>query len=366
MVFDRSGVLIVIELLFSIALTLTMLPLGFFWSGCACCSITCTIFSDNYGSNTISSYTQVAGTWTVDTGDSRIETSSNNALLIINTAATFERGVVGAQINGGANTICRVVGNYVDDENYLYAEFEFNGAGGASIMRLGMVVAGVETELAETATSGITSNPPRLTLCWDGTWAKAICINNASLTSPCFLREAYTPFSTGLQAGLATVTASASTYFDTLTFSRHLVDGGSCPQCDICTPCSDAHPTEVHVELSGVTITGNPLNCADCDDWNDVLWVLAKTSASCTYLLNAGGPCASSITFNIAKSGTARWVMSINGIAGYRELLTGDAEITCISRTFTFNSSNIFTGGGGAVGQGCTNAAVTGVITLVT
>lgn len=325
----------------------TLAPLGLIFCCCAD-PITCTIVSDGFASNSIANYTQVSGTWVVDTFETRLETSDDNARILINTPSPVaNRGVITVNINSAANTRTRVLGNYVDGDNYLFAEMEFTASATIpTAVRLGKVVAGVETIMEECGPSGGGSfgADQRLTLCWDGEWATAMSVLLIANVAPTACRQPYTPFVDGFQAGVEAIDAAAPSKFDNLLFARHYVDQSDCPQCRTCTPCGDQLPSEAHVEFSGVV---QPVpctfTCCECDDWNDTMFVLDRLPGSCTYRFAEPGPCPNTVsgnTFITLAIGSTGFSFSFSSGYAYQRLGAWSAPIVCADRAFTITHAD--------------------------
>lgn len=333
------------ELLFSIALTLTMLPLAFFFSCSSCCG--CTIWDDTFSTDlTSTDYDIRSGSFVVTGGN--LDTTAADSLIIADTPFAINRGVVRVQISFGAMATgdkLRIVGAYKDDSNYLVGEVHKTSASLGNLELLA-VVAGVETSLI--AQTGFTLNlSVDYCLSWDGTYAALACDGG-------HVREEFTPDTDGFQAGLGSGdTVTGTVRFQRFILARSPEESSACLPCTICTPCSDLQPDEITVEISGVT-NGT---CAQCTSFNTT-WVLSPvTGNSCSYSIIPGLCSAGNLTYRlVTQPGSDSSQRLSCGAFDSGQVNFGVASITCESRTETLSS---FTSPFGTCGVGSMVADIT-------
>lgn len=251
--------------------------MGFgFW---CCCPAGCKIVSDDYSTDTDANYTDVAGTGAVASGER--STSSTTFLSIHNTAGNtghgkaFVRGKV--SVSGGS---FRVVGAWVDDDNFLFVRVTINGS--TSEVTLWERVAGSDSQIGTAHRfTGATNTYYATSVCWDGS---AIVVSFDDGTGEkCIGNETYT--GEGDQAGYGANISSGTATFDDFLFTKHFIDDPDCPNCGAdgdcgprCNNCNDDHgPSRVQVTITGITEAVCPEN--DCENINGT-YVLARNPPS--------------------------------------------------------------------------------------
>lgn len=273
------------ELLFAIALTLTMLPLGFFFSCSGCCE--CVVFYENNAfdsTNLASDFTQVAGAWSTFAQD--VRTTDDDAILISNADSAEPRGSISARYSmNRLSTDLEVgesiglIGAYVDSSNYLKGLVEITTSDEYTVS-ISEVVAGVETVLESrlVANFGATLGTKVLRLSYSDSEAR-FCVGAEGGTVICD----YTPPSGGLKAGIITGSITVRADFDLYSFTEHVDEAGACASCPACecsfsleSPCS----CEVQLEIDGIA---NGTNCTTCANLNGTWIVSRPQTATCLW-----------------------------------------------------------------------------------
>jgi hypothetical protein len=324
------------EIVFTLGMLLTFLPLGFFWSCYPCCDVECIIWDDTFDTDlTATDYDIRAGSFTVASGN--LSTTSTDALIIADTGFDDASGVVRTQISFGVLAIgdkLRLIGAYKDDGNYLAGEVvKTNTAVGT--LRLIGVVTGTPTTLIEEAGFDIDPNNPDYCLSWDGTFATLA--NGVD-----HVRAEFTPHADGKQAGMGSGdTVTGTVRFTRFILSKSPIEAESCTDCVICTPCSDLEPEDVTVEISGVAND----SCSTCGGYNTT-WVLDPVDGqSCEYRIIAAVCFGFFMTYSLRRgvgNVASHRLQSAHFTSGF--VTIASAPIVCESRSMSINT---FTDAGG-------------------
>jgi len=228
------------------------------WLMSRCCrcakKIVCEIYSSIFSTDTISEWTQYAGTWSITSGTLQV---TGPGLIIQNNAGQKGEGVVKVQATAALGQTVRILGAAVDDQNYLYGEVEFSGSG--HILKIGRVEAGVDTVLKTTLTiAKTTSGTTILEFCWNSDYIafrvgviEAICHGQA--------------IGSGRKAGLEVVSSGAF-QFDNWTYShssREKIES-ACQQCAPCAIFCREWPDTVAVTLPSGWTNTSPVRCNAC------------------------------------------------------------------------------------------------------
>lgn len=238
-------------------------PFAFFWSACPCCDGNCTIFTDDFSTDrTGSDYTTVSGTWSVGSGV--LTTGSAGALIVENTAGTTGHGR--AKVSGKTSASggsFRLIGSYVDSDNYLFLEVTINGV--SSTAKLWKRETGSNTQLGTTYDfTGSTGTYYDITLCWNGTKALANITDIGVALARFGWAQSYT--GTGNQAGLGASPNGGTTTFDNFSFNKHFDDDESCPHCGpLCALCTGGDPPTMRWQVVIPTVSNK--NCVNCADY---------------------------------------------------------------------------------------------------
>lgn len=236
-----------------------------------------------------------------------IEIDDDNAMLVNETGHPLTTGEGFLDLTSGAEVqvvsfnygdIVRLLLGWQDDENYLYGEWEWAADDESTgFLRVGKVVAGVETELAEQASSVLAGQPQGdhdgsvvdqlpsiLRVCYDGLELRANFTNLADVAFSSGNRTSVSG-TAGVgwnpgKSGLATVTIAASVYFAGFRYFHDIYGGDpNCAPCvtsAVCGWCKvtedsvevDKTPPIVLVQMQGMapnTVTG----CDDANQFND-------------------------------------------------------------------------------------------------
>lgn len=232
---------------------------------CACSS--CTIFTDDFATDRLGTdYTTVAGSFTNSSGTTT--TTSANALIVENTAGTTGHGRVTITGQSSASGgVIKVIGSYVDSNNYLFGELTINGA--SSTWKLFKRVSpGTNTQLGPTVTF-TASTATNYTICisWDGTYAVGVATISAVNK---LIRAAYT--ATGNKAGFGTGANSGTITFDNFTFAKNKIDDSACATCGGSDACGGSfYPFDGGFEFN---LTGMNSPTPSCCGGFDGLYVI--------------------------------------------------------------------------------------------
>ena len=236
-------------------------PFAFFFGGCACCE-SCEIFSDDFTTDRLAGEYTTSGTVAVSAGALTMTTAG--AYAIENTAGTTGHGratvAVKQTTSGGSG---RLIGSYVDNDNYLFCELTVNG--GSSTFKLWKKVATVDTQLGSTFTfTASTGTYYTLELCWSGDYAVGSLLSAGTRVTS--FHQAYS--GTGNKAGLGASPNGGTATFDDFVFHKHHIDNADCAVCHgptCANACVDSLAGGFEVDVTGVTTgTHCTLGVASC------------------------------------------------------------------------------------------------------
>lgn len=262
---------------------------------CYCCTLACTILTDNFGTDTIANYDQRSGTWTVGSGT--LSTASASGLIISNTTLRDDIGQVVVSIAGiGTGEIAGVVGAYIDDDNYLLAELECVNSGTSEWeIRIIERVAAANTTIIERTQVFLNAlSFHGIKLCWNGTHA------SITLDASPGANAMWQSTLVGNKAGMAVTNNTGTMNFDGFNLLDSFDNISTCAECD--THCASAcigHTSTMQVQADISSIGSG--TCGDCSALNTThildLWQepLAGSSLSCTFTITPAGigPCTS-------------------------------------------------------------------------
>lgn len=265
------------DLLLLVFSLIPLVPLAFFW---CCCE--CEVFADAFPGSTYGSAWNVrSGTWTVVSG--RLRTSSTNAMIICDTAAgTSGVATVSGAAFPGSGSSYRLIGAYLDDNNYVYLEVELTVFGYAYLYK---VEAGTPTLLDSLINEGALDTST-LSLCWTGF--------SVSAQAGGAVRTLHgTAITTGTKAGVGSGSIASSVSFDDFSVGKHLLQQSNCDECPECNDaCADGLPDTIEVTFpggwsnsastTGATTPGlnDDLRCDDnCPDLNGATYILSPMTA---------------------------------------------------------------------------------------
>ncbi len=230
-------------------------PWGLYWPGC-CCE-TCTIAEDTFNradsATPGTAWQVVSGTWEI-VSNALSETSGAGLVFLKKThPKNSPTGVVYVDLLGPANgTKHRVLVNYVDDENYLYAEYYHATNGADCYLAVGIVVAGDETELNRREGYSIGSASNRLVVCRSRDGLYAYLEGRYDAARACGIED---------NGGRRVALAGGSIGFDNFDWEQHHTTNPDCPMCmceceGYCLP-SELLLTVVPVTCDCETMTGH-------------------------------------------------------------------------------------------------------------
>lgn len=210
--------------------------------GCTCCE-TCKIAEDLFdtGSSLSADWSVRSGTWTVGSGSA--STSSTSALAIHNTAAmTLTDGVsVSAQVVPDTGVKPRLIVDYVDDNNYHFAEF------GATTTSIYKRASGSNSLIISGSLTPGGSN-----------WFPRLCLNGDSISArfdsgSLAIGSTTTPHN-GLKAGIGRDSTAGNASFGVFNFDKLKSETRpTCPTCAVCNQCDGSTPSMMKVVIAGFT-----------------------------------------------------------------------------------------------------------------
>lgn len=187
----------------------------------------CVIYSDDFSTNTISSYTQDAGSWSISSGI--VSVNSNNARLRLNSTSPTGHGRVRVRFRFvSASSTINLIGSYVDANNYLFLEVTSGGN-----LKLWDRTSGSNTQIGSAISVGSLSTFTfyDIEICWDGTTAKGLFYGTVSAGFYTAQSISGSYSGTGSGAALGTGTVASTVSFDNLVFEKHQTDDATCTVC---------------------------------------------------------------------------------------------------------------------------------------
>ncbi len=235
---------------------------------CPCEGDACTIFTDDFTTDQLATaYDTRSGSFSVSGGELSTSTATG-ALLVANTAGTSGVGRVTVNVKTTSlSNVVRLIGAYVDDSNYLFAELTYGGF--FSTLKLYKRVAGVNTQLGyDCPVSAATNTYLTMSLCWTGLTATARAGSGGTSNNTYGLYSG-----TGNKVGVGADVASGSVTFDELAFTNDFENDNTCEGCvNTCGSCNnDSNSMMDHVVL----VLSNIRNGTD-----------ASTALNGTYILD--------------------------------------------------------------------------------
>lgn len=266
------------------------MPEWFLGAGCeegGCCE-TCAIESDDFNR----ANGALGAKWDIRSGSPAVSsnraafTDANSfAVTVADNPTGTADGVISATVRAtSSNTEVRLIIDYVDDDNYHYAQFLING-GSFSVVKLYERTAGADTLLAQSSTFFANVSVD---------YYVRLCLLDASLSfgfsssSPTSLTTKVYYHSTiphgGLKAGVGTGALPAGTAtFDDFVFTKHHDIEQDCEDCFFCTTCDAPIPSHIKLVVTGIANkAGAPGDaCSDCPELNGT-FILYFDAGACT------------------------------------------------------------------------------------
>lgn len=234
-----------------------------------CCG--CEIIEDGTAAATV-----CTGTWSNPSSGKYRPSGANAVRLYDSTGAGSRPWIATVQFDvaasgSPASVGARLIGGASDCDNYVFCEWRVVDGGSNSVQfRLGQVVAGVETILAEAprtlgaTTGGCAAYEESLT--WSGTKSRimTLCWDGAALIADLALAPANTGYTKRLQSNDATVPGSRAGYasgayssistLDFYNFALSLSHSDTKADCEACPVhcCLGTVPDELIFEMSGI------------------------------------------------------------------------------------------------------------------
>jgi hypothetical protein len=287
-----------------------------------CCDVSesCTIFSDEFTTDDLAeNWTEISGEWSIGSGV--LSTSDSDAILTCNTTLTpFENHAVVAKINLGtynSGKKVRILFNYIDTDNYNYAEFWYNSTYQYQVsVKVVSRVGGVDTT-ASTVNGLLDSYPTGsylltyIKICITATSvAVAVAMANESWVSAGgqWIAIDSTVVSCGVgNAGTVGVT------FDYVTLYRLETDTEHCIDCFVCSYCNAGTlANQYQITIAGMSCPGGS------PDTGDGTFVLEPKSAC---------------FFSMCENLTNPWIRTaslwFNGSTIFGEYYVGPVDWNC-------------------------------------
>jgi len=306
------------------------------------CCVDCVILEDEFtradSSSMGSDWSERSGDWSIASNAAVCDSASG---LMVTTASHPDASpdcFVEAVINANtADDVAKVILGYVDDNNYFFAQARFTATN--SFLRLGKVVAGVQTMLGFSETtnaSGETNLDGKLRVCYANGTITAALYATTTATLPVYTSASETV--TGTKVGIGTGTRAGTIAFKEFSWQQKLsVAHPDCPTCDKpCVNCDDGTwPYAMQVEFDGVA----DADCASCNEYfNDTAFILLPNYLStsnpgvseCIYNLNLS-TCAglTDMSFNHAVFGVFWRLIVIDDATWDAGALSGDPTHDC-------------------------------------
>lgn len=298
---------------------------------CCCCSVFTDEFNRADSSSLGADWSEQAGNWEIASNE--LTTADSNALVRCEEATDAGSHYVTVTMSSDADMDqIRVIVDYVDDNNYHFAEVETGATN--SILRLYSRVAGSNTQLGSDQTlAGIATGDDL---------AIKVCFSSGLLSAQVGPVNNYHQESsaggTGTKCGLATGLLAGDAVFDSFEIQTHKDTSESCPECGpVCNRCNEGSgPDHLKVVIAGATAVSFT-NC--CDDFNGTFIVPAVNNCR-WYGEFAGADCdfAISVAFipHPGSAGLPRISVIVERISGFpaafhsfQESKTGGWTIDC-------------------------------------
>jgi hypothetical protein len=340
------------DLLLSLLLIPFAMPLALGFVSMCCCTVDCNIFADAFGTdNLATNYDTRAGTWSVSSGV--LSTSSSNALLIANAAAPSNAGKFTIRVSSSTSgQEIRIVGAYVDDDNYLFGKITFGAFPATTTVGLWKRDAGVETQLGVNGTvSGLfASTLYTAVICW-GSDRSSITFNGMTRS-----HKSYVP--AGDQAGVGSGSLSGSLTFDDLDYDKHLDDGATCPACTSYSLCGSATVgacEDGSQPVTGTVVLTNLANgtCSSCSSYDGTYVISATATQQCIGSLDFTNAACVVGTHNVRYLWSAPTTLTVDWAAAlnFPQWSMSTASLGTPGDCRTLSGPLTLTGGGGG---GCT------------
>lgn len=222
----------------------------------------CDIFNDQFNradsTDMGCGWVEQVGDWEIDSNEAEIASAS----AVMTSAVPHPRGGTGAskitvKLKGDTDgDQARVIVDYLNDDNYHFAQLEFDTVSSLDTLTIYKRSGGVNTQL-DAASSMVSLNTNyEMTVCFDGNYIEANVGSLAlSVSSATTAHE-------GVFAGLGTGTAAGIVNADDFDWDRMRSDDDpTCETCDSpelfdCPLCEDDTPPHFKLVIAGVTGAG--------------------------------------------------------------------------------------------------------------
>jgi hypothetical protein len=285
---------------------------------CNGCNGSCTIFTDAFSSGPGSDWDQLSGTWS---GSGKATTSDSFASLRYKTGVPsieegFQIRVTGADgfihSFGNPASPIRIIVDFIDNDNFLCAEFHYNGnenTGNSSLVRIISKSAGTETELLEEMIqppAGVAPDLGRCVVQYDAQNGRLIAGFGYSLGADVDRWIAVsgitlTSHLIGLGTGDIQGTDPSLKSFECTLIS------GACDTAVMMPPCET-----VTVTISGMANNTNCSTCTDLDGTYELRAVGRERQTPTIYLWRYDAPpgCSFSFIYALYTSGQYKVIVT--------------------------------------------------------
>lgn len=275
-----------------LAASILIVALSWWW----CCCRGCRIFRDYFNREELGDdwTARLSSTWEVGMVTDRLSTTDGAALLICDTVhpdGTESAHVSATGQSSGDGDQIRLVVDYLDDDNYHFAEIEVATSPSSGALRLYKRSGGSNSLLKQQSSVNLqTGVDYSLRVCFNASYF-IFHVDSLHLYVDGVVSHG------GDQVGLATGTLSGTAQVDDFVFQKNGFDTESCPKCDVeCMgDCGDDEaPYLFKVVLSGMVdyLSRCGGNCSSADGTYIVSYISNDTGACRWSDPNVSYPCS--------------------------------------------------------------------------
>jgi len=238
--------------------------------GRRCCCVGCWYASDDFNRSDSTDigpkWEEVEGDWEIESGLLKENGTEDAIARFIPTPNTVSMIARVTTVDEVAGNKYRLIVNYKDDANYMYAELTI-GEGPLNDSTLGLykVVGGATTQLELETINGLTGTTREIYACL-GSNGFVATVSNATIS---MVWHEDPPATTGVYGGLGNG-AEQEIYYDDFSLQEHIDTDPTCPGC-ICTCDGKTWPKKLFLEIEGegncvvsasMTLTYDRINAA--------------------------------------------------------------------------------------------------------
>lgn len=325
---------------------LFLIPLAFFWGGCACCG--CDICADNFNRSNSSDvstgsacgYTEIAGDWSI--ASNKLSVASAFAVLQLGASTTGDNKITVTLTLSEDDEAGRLIFDLVDDDNYLCVEY--SRVAGAYHLGIVRRASGVDTSLVDGITSGSTTQT--VTACYNAEQGRLVA------TFDSFGQTSVLETVSVGAIGLGTGAGSTAVEFEDLVVVKSATSG-DCLNCqNPCFICSGISPISWQLDFASIANE----TCGDCNDLNGTYYLSERTShvsTQCNWSYqHTTGPCSTNWNIHLSMQASStpgkaliQVTMTPASGAGGEQMLsidsTHDSPVDCANLTFTDSMADV-------------------------